>query len=268
MAIWVMLLILTLWVAAYPLAKYLPSDIFNEPFGSIYNGLNVLFTALAFGGVIISLRFQAEESKVARREEIERSIFELFQTFTTQEFQHIKDSSFRVLLAAVKNRDYAEYVASRLFVVGQKALPQDKACLDLLRSLDAAKQNLNDEEIVHADRADRLMLDNMLNFFAMLAQRKSSSTVIKHCDFAYDWWRPVLWIIAQLQQDLYNSSPTIRDYCRNQLVIVTLNEMDKIYGHPPLGSRNDVWEYITRHPKLTDFQIDPRFKGLLEPSPA
>ncbi|MBU0901072.1 MULTISPECIES: hypothetical protein [Pseudomonas] len=257
-----MFLIVMIWVMAYPIARYLiPSDTFNEPFEPVYNGLNVLFTALAFGGVIITLAFQAEESRIARREEIERSIFELFQTFTSLEFQQVKDGAFRALLTGIQHREYAEYLASRLFVVEQLTFPP--ACAKTLRTLDAEKQSLDDQQIIHADRADRLMLDNILNFFAMLAQRESSATVIKHCDFAYDWWRPALWIIAELQQRRHANSEKIRMYCKNQLVTATLKALDKVYGHAPLNSSREVWEYITQHPKLLDFGLDPEFKDYL-----
>ncbi|MET0855854.1 MAG: hypothetical protein ABWY27_03810 [Telluria sp.] len=253
----IMLLIVLVWIAAYPVSKYLPNALFSDPFGPVYNGLNVLFTALAFGGVIVTLLFQAEESRIARREAVERSIFELFQTFTSLEFQHVKDSSFRVLLAAVKNREYAEYLASRLFVVEQLTLPS--SCVDTLCALDEAKRGKSEDEIVHADRADRLMLDNILNFFAMLAQRESSATVIKHCDFAYDWWRPTLWIVGQLQQERHDASATIQTYCKNQLVTVTLKSLDKVYGHKPLNSAAEVWDYVTHHPKIIAFGLDARF---------
>lgn len=258
-AVLVMGLIVLIWFAAYPLAHFLPAGFFSDPFEPTYNGLNVLFTALAFGGVVVTLFFQVEEAQIARREEIERSIFELFQTFTSQDFQHVKDSAFRVLLAAVQNRDYAEYLASRLFVVEQLPFPDTPEVRAILRRLDVNKQGLEGEALVHADRADRLMLDNMLNFFAMLAQRESSAQVIQHCDFAYDWWRPVLWLLGQLQQERHARSETIRHYCKNQLVVVTLRAMDQIYGHTPLNSADEVWAYVTGHPKIRAFDLDARF---------
>lgn len=253
----IMLIIFLVWLIAYPVALTLPDATFNDPFEKVFNGLNVLFTALAFGGVVIGLLLQVEQTEDARREEIERSIFELFQAFTSLEFQHVKDSAFRTLLAAVKDRDYAQFLASRLFVVEQLPLPT--GTMHILRELDDAKRDLSDADIVQADRADRLMLDNMLNFFAMLAQRESSATVIKHCDFAYDWWRPVLWMVGQLQQDRYQASTQIQTYCKNQLITVTLVALDKVYGHTPLTSREEVWDYVTTHPKMQAFGLDPRF---------
>lgn len=261
----VIIFIIGLWAAVFPAAPYLPTNAFREPVSAIHNGLNVLFTALAFGGVLITLIFQSDEAKIARRESLEKSIFELFQIFTSDEFQKVKDRAFLALLAAVKSKDYAEYLASRLFVVEQLQLPERAEAV--LRELDEHKKDMDRAALIHADRADRLMLDNMLNFFALLAQRESTATVIRHCDFAYDWWRPVLWIIGQLQEDRYKNSAQIQKYCKNQLIVTTLRSLDKIYGHSPLQSPREVWEYIGDHPKLRDFNLDPGFGEMARLAP-
>lgn len=253
----VIIFIVGLWAAVFPAAPYLPMNAFKEPVSTIHNGLNVLFTALAFGGVLITLIFQGEEAKIARRESIEKSIFELFQIFTSDDFQKVKDRAFLALLAAVKSKDYAEYLASRLFVVEQLQLPESAEAV--LRELDENKKDMDRAALIHADRGDRLMLDNILNFFALLAQRESKTKVIDHCDFAYDWWRPVLWIIGQLQEDRYASSAQIQKYCKNRLITRTLKSLDETYGHVPLQSPREVWEYIATHPKLRDFKLDPKF---------
>ncbi|HWV11553.1 MAG TPA: hypothetical protein VN156_18545 [Pseudomonas sp.] len=265
-ALIVMIAIFAVWAAAYPLAQLLPRDTFSDPFEPVYNGLNVLFTALAFGGVIVTLFFQADEARIARREAVERSIFEMFQTFTSPDFQDVKDRAYLVLLTAVKDRAYGEFLASRLFVVEQQRLPETS--MALVRSLAPEKQDLDDKALVHADRNDRLRLDNMINFFNMLAQRESSGTVVKHFDFAYDWWRPVLWIIAQFQLQQYEASPTIRQYCRNPLLSSTLRTLDAVYGHAPLNTAAEVWAYINTHPKLKDFELDPTYQTLPETQPA
>lgn len=265
-ALIVMITIFAVWAAAYPLAQLLPRDTFSDPFEPVYNGLNVLFTALAFGGVIVTLFFQADEARIARREAVERSIFEMFQTFTSPDFQDVKDRAYLVLLTAVKDRAYGEFLASRLFVVEQQRLPN--ASMALVRSLDSKKKNLDGKSLIDADRNDRLRLDNMINFFNMLAQRESSGTVVKHFDFAYDWWRPVLWIIAQFQLQQYEASPTIRQYCRNPLLSSTLRTLDAVYGHAPLSTAAEVWAYINSHPKLKDFELDPNYQTLPETQPA
>lgn len=56
-ALLVILLIIVIWGATHPIAIRLPQNTFQEPLNSSYNVLNVLFTALAFGGVLITLIF-------------------------------------------------------------------------------------------------------------------------------------------------------------------------------------------------------------------
>jgi hypothetical protein len=162
----------------------------------------VLFTALAFGGVIITLIFQAQQASQARLEAVERSILEMFQILTSAEFQATKNAAYRVLIAAIRNRDYGEYVASKLFAVEQLPYPSTDAVRQTLCELDPEKQAAVDEQAFeYLERHDRLKLDDMMNFFSMLAQRQSSKSIVSHVDFAYDWWRPALLLIAQLQKE-------------------------------------------------------------------
>lgn len=250
----VMIFIIAVWALAWPISQELPSGSFREPVGSVYNGLNVLFTALAFGGVIITLLFQSEQARHARREEIERSIFDLFQTFSSQEFQSVKNGAYRVLIAAVVHDGYARFLASRLFAVDQDQFPSD--IIPVLRSLDYAKEKNAEGVTEYSDRADRLMLDNMINFFALLAQRESSKEVIKHCDFAYDWWRPLLWNIALFQQEHHKHSEDVEKYCRTRLVSETLTALDKMYGHGMLGDAQEIRNYINSHPLVVRFRTE------------
>lgn len=251
----VMFSIVSVWAMVWPISKVLPDGAFSDPIGSVYSGLNVLFTALAFGGVILTLLFQAEEAKHARREEIERSIFDLFQVFTSHEFQEVKNGAFRALMAGVRDEEYARFLASRLYAVDQ--LPFPVTVIPVLRMLDEAKDSFNTAQIKQADRADRLKLDNVLNFFALLAQRKSSSMVIKHCDFAYDWWRPTLWLVALLQQEHFENSNVISVYCRTRNISETLVVLDEIYGHTALSTPMDIRQYVDTHPKIVMFRTKP-----------
>jgi uncharacterized membrane protein YhdT len=264
-ALVVMLLIVLVWTAAYPLARTLPQATFPESFEKVYNGLNVLFTALAFGGVIVTLLFQAEESRIARREEVERSIFELFQVFTSADFQRVKDGAFRTLIASVQDRDYGMFLTGRLFVATDEVFPASS--VPVLQQLDINKLTKSPREVEDLDRADRLMLDNVLNFFAMLVQRKSYTTVIHHCDFAYDWWRPMLWLVGQLQRERYAGTSEIQAYCRTPLIITTLEKLDHAYGHTGFNNDHAVWEYLANHPKVKRFKLDARYlepHGILE----
>lgn len=261
-AILVILCIVLVWGATYPIASSLPINAFQEPLNASYNVLNVLFTALAFGGVIITLIFQTQEAKSARTEAIERSILEMFQILTSSEFQSTKNSAFRVLIAAMKSREYGEYVASKLFAVEQLPWPTSLQVKNVLCELDSAKQTTADVQAFEfLERHDRLKLDDMMNFFSMLAQRESSKSIVHHVDFAYDWWRPALMLIAQLQKERKDSHPKIQELCKNRLLNEIIWSLDKAYGHAPVKEDKAVWAYVCDHPLLKErFQLDPLYE--------
>lgn len=260
-AVLVILFIIVIWGATYPLASSLPENAFKEPLSSSYNVLNVLFTALAFGGVLITLIFQAQEAKKARSEAVERSILEMFQILTSPEFQETKNSAFRVLIAAIKNRDYGEYVASKLFAIHQLPFPQNEAVRQTICELDSAKHAATDDQTFeHLERHDRLKLDDMMNFFSMLAQRESSKSIVNHVDFAYDWWRPALMLIAQMQKERKDSDPKIQSLCKNRLLNQIIWSLDSVYGHEPIKDDKAVWAYLCDHPLLKErFKLDPSY---------
>ena len=261
-ALLVILCILVIWGATYPLALSLPENTFKEPLNSSYNVLNVLFTALAFGGVIITLIFQAQQASQARLEAVERSILEMFQILTSAEFQATKNAAYRVLIAAIRNRDYGEYVASKLFAVEQLPYPSTDAVRQTLCELDPEKQAAVDEQAFeYLERHDRLKLDDMMNFFSMLAQRQSSKSIVNHVDFAYDWWRPALLVIAQLQKERKDANKHIQALCKNRLVIDIIAALDSVYGHESIQEDQAVWAYIGNHPLLKDrFMLDARYQ--------
>lgn len=251
------LCIFLFWLSAYPLSKYISSSAFGEPTTSIYNAINVLFTALAFMGVVITFRFQLLESERAGKELVERSIFELYNSFTSESFQKVKDDAFLCLLIAVKNQAYATCLASRLFPIERREFPESALCD--YQSLRPELKDKSLDEMMDIDRRARLHLDNILNFFAMLSHRQAAASVIKHVDFAYDWWRPTLWIIAQLQKEIKDGSQEISTYCRNPMVHITLEQLDSIYGYPAITPGDSVYQYLKAHPWLREQGIDPAF---------
>lgn len=258
-AILVMLLVVVIWALAYPIAANLPPNAWQEPLTSSYGVLNVLFTALAFGGVVITLIFQADQAKAAQRETMERSILEMFQAFTSNDFQYTKNAAFRVLITAIQHKPYAEFVASRLFAVAQLPLPDSPAIQETILNLEGNKERARQCSFSEMERGDRLKLDDIFNFFAMLAQRESACEIIKHVDFAYDWWRPALLVIAQTQLEHQRKHPGIAKYCRNRPVMETIQTLDAVFGHAPLPTDQAVWDYLFHHPKMIGFKIDPAF---------
>lgn len=255
--VFIFMVIFLVWLSAYPLSRYISSSAFMEPTTSIYNAINVLFTALAFTGVIITFHFQSLETERASKELVERSIFELFLAFTSESFQKVKDDAFLSLLVAVKDKQYAVYIASRLFPIERKNFPE--SALLVYQTLRPELKDKSPHDMMDIERSTRLHLDNILNFFSMLSNRQTAASVIKHVDFAYDWWRPTLWIIAQLQKEIKDGSKEIAHYCRNPMLHLTLEKLDKIYGYPPIEPSESVYQYLQGHPWLQEQHIDPAF---------
>lgn len=246
----VIALIIFVWLIAYPIAVRLTPSVLNEPLNSSYNVLNVLFTALAFGGVIITLIFQSDQEKAAQLESMEKSILDMFQVFTSAEFQATKDAAFRVLIPSILYKEYADFVASRLYAVAQKDMPASEEIRQFIRQLEGNGQREKTLGFQKMERDDRLQLDNVLNFFAMLAQRESAAEIVKHVNFSYDWWRPYLLVIAQAQKAHLRKHPEISKYCKTAPIIDTLSTLDAVFGHAPLNDDADIDSYITTHPRL------------------
>jgi hypothetical protein len=251
------LAIVVCWMLVLPLSWLFARDAISEPTITFYNIFNVLVSAMAFAGLVMTLWLQREESKRSNLDNVERSIFELFTTFTSDSFQKVKDDAFLCLLLSVKNKAYAEYLASRLFPIGRRPYPTDIE--PILFSLRPELRKMSTETLITVDRNARLKLDNILNFFAMLAHRQAAHSVIKHVDFAYDWWRPTLWIIAQLQYEMKSESAEIAKWCRNPMLHVTLETLDRIYAFEPIQPGEQVYAYLKSHPWLREQDIDSDF---------
>ena len=251
------LIILMVWMMAYIISRYVALADVSEPTNTIFNMVNVLFTALAFTGVIGSLYYQTVESRRASKELVERSILELFTIYTSSDFQKTKDNAFFCLLLAVKDSQYARFLTSRLFPIERQPFPD--SVLAHYKALKPELSNKSRDEIVDYDRAARLKLDDALNFFAMLSHKEAAKDVIQHVDFAYDWWRPTLWLIAQLQKENRAKHQSIQHYCRNPLLHATLGQLDAMYDYPLLTSDEEVYRYLHSHPWLQEQQIDPAF---------
>jgi hypothetical protein len=151
-------------------------------------------------------------------------------------------------------------VASKLFAVDQLSFPGNQEVKDTLRELDSAKQTEDAQAFEHLERHDRLKLDDMMNFFSMLAQRESSKSIVNHVDFAYDWWRPALMLVAQLQKERRDKHPKIQALCKNRLLQDIIWSLDRVYGHSPIMDDKAVWRYLSEHPLLKErFGLDQRY---------
>lgn len=240
----------------------------NQPVNDIFNSLNALFAGLAFGGVILTVYLQIEELKQTREALIrtaeanhdmsvdsnEKAILDLYQTYCSEYFQEVKTSSMTTLIGCVKSKQYCDFVVSRFFVVEQLPLKEChyKSLEDLITAEDFS--SFKSEEQKH-----RFKVDELINFFSILTGKTNSQKIIKNCDFFYQWWRPLFWLIAIQQKKRYFGSLIISEYSGDLLFPDVVVKLDEIYGFTPFKTDEQAWQYILSHPKIISYGIDSAY---------
>ena len=257
------------WIKAYT----------TQPVSDALSGINALFAGLAVAGVIFTLLLQMHEAKVmgeelektaqvnlamakaninmAKRAD-ERAVLDLFQTYCSQYFQGVKDSSMSVLIPCVASKEYCDYLVSRLFVAGQLPLPP--ACWAKVSRVSRAGSY---EEFVQQEQRDRYKLDELINFFSLLVGVDNSRDAIARCDFSYSWWRPLLWMIAVQQEKRYAANETVRKYATPLYLRRVVEGLDEIYGMAPFASEREMWEFFVGHPKIVGYGLDANYQDML-----
>lgn len=269
-------LVLGIWIAAImfslqPEAKSYTS----QPFADAFSGINALFAGFAFGGVLFTIWMQigdlgdtkSELKKTAEanfamskanvelaRAADERAVLEMFQTYCSEYFQKVKDSSMSVLIPCVASRDYCTFVASRFFVAGQLPLPVH--CWDKVAQ---ASYCTSFEDFVVQEQRFRYKLDELLNFFNLLVGRSNAEDIVARCDVSYSWWRPLLWLIAKAQKDHFDAHPIVRQYATPMYLNDTLTKLDHIYGFAPFHTDDDFWNFFLNHPKVRSYGMDDAY---------
>ena len=134
-------IILGLWLWAW----YMGADpvwikpLTSQPLADMFSSVNALFAGLALCGVILTVFLQIHElqetkSELAKTAEANRAsaehakegaVVSLFQTYCSEYFQGVKNSSMNVLIPAMASRRYFEFIISRFYVAGQLALEDE-----------------------------------------------------------------------------------------------------------------------------------------------
>lgn len=270
----VIVLIIGIWIGGwyYSQAMFI-KEMTSQPLADIFSSVNALFAGLAFGGVIITVYLQIGEMQDTRselkktadantqvaqatvhlaRQSDERSVLDLFQVYCSDYFQGVKDASMSVLIPCVASSDYLDFVVSRFFVADQQKLPA--TCWEKISKVTYSKSY---DEFVKEEQRNRYKLDELINFFTLLTGRNNSTEVIRRCDFSYSWWRPLFWMIAMEQQKRYEQNPMVRLYATPLYFPSVVRDLDVAYGFQPFTNAREAWEFITSHPKVQAYGLDP-----------
>jgi hypothetical protein len=275
------LVIFLLWMAAvvFGINSWLKAYS-TQPVADSISGINALFAGLAVAGVIVTLLLQIYEAKetavelknaaeanlkmVQANQELstyaaERAVLDVFQTYCSEYFQGVKNSSQTVLILCVMNKEYCDFLVSRLFVADP---------IDLTPALwERLPKKAGDTRTFDAFKSDeqhhRFKLDELINFFTLLVGQSNSKQAISRCDFSYSWWRPLLWMIALRQQERYDASARIRQFAIPPHLKRVVQGLDGIYGLTPFEPESAFWEYFHEHPKVVAYGPDPLYREFL-----
>jgi hypothetical protein len=263
--------ILAIYLGMLPAAKAYTS----QPFADLFSGINALFAGCALGGVIFTIWLQISDltetkdqlEKTAAmnlamsnanvelaRSADERAVLEMFQTYCSEYFQIVKDSSMSVLIACVASREYCEFVATRFFVAGQRQLPAE-----VWEKVSKVSYSPSFEAFVRDEQRNRYKLDELINFFTMLVGRSNAGKIVVRCDVSYSWWRPLLWLIAMAQRDHHALNPIVQFYATPIYLKSALVQLDAIYGFDAFATDDDFWEFFLNHPKVNSYGLDPAY---------
>jgi hypothetical protein len=159
-----------------------------------------------------------------------------------------------ILIPAMSSHDYFHFLISRFYVAEQTELPQES--WERI-SLVSRYKTIDDFKV--GEQNDRYKLDELINFFTILAYQKDASEVIARCDFSYSWWRPMFWMIAIAQQQRYETRPLVKKYGTAPYFKNVLVKLDNIYSQEAILCPEDLVKLIKDHPKLLNhYKLDER----------
>ena len=261
-------LIIGVWLGAWYVGTQqgLIKAFTSQPLADVFSSVNALFAGFAFCGVILTVYLQIQElqdtrlvlaetanaNKTTADYAKESAIVDLFQTYCSEYFQNVKNSSMNVLIPAMASREYFDFVISRFFVAKQLELSEQ-----VWEKVSKVSRCKSYEEFKATEQHDRYKLDELINFFTILAYQKDAGDVIARCDFSYSWWRPMFWMIALAQELRYQSNETVRLYGTALYFKDVVKRLDQAYNMAPINDAADLIALIGGHPKLVEqYKLD------------
>jgi len=243
-------------------------------FGDFLGGvLNPLFSVAAFLGLLLTIMLQLRALKISSDElELTRTelaktalanqtiaednkanaIVDLYQIYTNDYFYELSRAAWKVLEIAVKDYDYCNFLVSTFFVTEYKSPRLDDDLLDKIKT-----HFDSHEDVKRLENDYRHRLDEMINFFNIIALRNAPKEVFEKCDFFYDWYRPLLWWICDLRLSAYMVDENKQRYCTSPSHHKGLKILDSVYGFET-GDRLERWEEFQVHPLITQMGLDRR----------
>lgn len=188
-------------------------------FGDVFGSLNVLFSGLAFSGVIAALILQVYQmrhlSETTEKERIDRTL-ELFQTFRLEDMYTARSTAWKARTKWFTDPKYRKRQIDHLF-------PHSLA-------------PIGDQVTLAEDSEERKAIYDMLEFYSMLAYHPGSDDILKSFNFYYPWWRGFLKSFIEEYNKRYDSLGFSEDQ-QQQLPkmawVVNISKLEERLGLPP-----------------------------------
>lgn len=209
------------------------------------------------------LRRSADASTDLAKDSKANAIVNLYQTTTNQYFFELQQSAWKKLIHCLNNKEYSDFLISTFFVTEyrKKELSPiiESVILEVYKN-EISKNPTNEEvkRIIKLDDFERHKLDDIISFFSLITLRDAPEEIFEKTDFFYDWWRPLLWWIADERTAQYLKDPLKRKYAIKPQMISMLTILDSYYKFDTSKSAQDRWEQFLNHPIVLKNGIDER----------
>jgi len=180
--------------------------------------------------------YEKKRDAALKKEADVKSYLELYQYYTSPEFREKRTIAWQVLVRAIENDKYAEYLVDQAFAGRYDAWPPDEELYGIICPEYYSRGNHFRQAMLYQEREDRHKLDAVVNFFQLLAIKDLPDETFRLCDFYYDFWRPMLyWYAKKLNEKYENQAEHEKSlYSNKPRLLEALKLLDKKYLDPEL----------------------------------
>jgi hypothetical protein len=175
--------------------------------------------------------YEKKRDAALKKEADVKSYLELYQYYTSPEFREKRTIAWQVLVRAIENDEYAEYLVDQAFAGRYGARPADEDLYNIICPECYSQGDHFKQAILYLERENRHKLDAVVNFFQLLAIKDLPDETFRLCDFYYDYWRPMLyWYAKKLNEKYENQAePENSLFSNKPRLLEALKLLDKKY---------------------------------------
>jgi hypothetical protein len=196
-------------------------------------------------------QYRKKKDRQSKEQDDIRSYLELYQYFTGLEFREKRRIGWNVIMRAIQNPEYAQYLVNEQYIVRYtKRMPRGEV-FEKFRGIYPDTQFQGKNDFLLKESEDRHKLDAVVSFYSLLAISDLPKASYNISDFYYDGWRPLLcWYAKKLEEGYYSTEHTEnRQYSNKPDLRKTINLLDSKFYHPEIADDLTV-DTIEKHPVI------------------